>query len=328
MKMAKLNIVEAINLALKQEMKKDKSVVLLGEDVGEDGGVFRVTDGLAKKFGNLRVIDTPLAESGIVGVAIGMAAFGLKPVCEIQFEGFIFPALDQLINHASRLRNRSRGRFTCPLVVRCPIGGGVKALEHHSDSPETYFIHTPGLKVVIPSTPFDAKGLMIAAIRDRDPVIFFEPKKIYRSIKEDVPEKEYVLEIGKANIVHSGNDISLITYGAMVKTCFEVALKLKGKIDVEVIDLRTLSPLDIETIIESVKKTGRVVIVHEAPRTLGFAAEIIAQINERALDSLRAPIERVTGFDTIVPLRRFEEYYFPTHKKIIGAVERVVKAGG
>ena len=314
----KMNIVQAINLALRQEMKRNKNVIILGEDVGEDGGVFRVTEGLAAKFGNNRVIDTPLAESCIVGAAIGMAAFGLKPVVEIQFEGFLMPALDQLINHASRLRNRSRGRYSCPIVVRCPIGGGIKALEHHSDSPETYLIHAPGLKVVIPSTPFDAKGLLIAAIRDSDPVIFFEPKKLYRSIVEDVPEKEYVLQIGKANIIKGGKDVTLITYGSMVKTCFEAVRNLN--LDVEIIDLRTLSPLDTETIFSSVQKTRKVVIVHEAPRTLGLSAEIITRISEK-LD-LKS-FERVTGFDSVVPLRKFEELYFPSHEKILGAVRRV-----
>jgi pyruvate dehydrogenase E1 component beta subunit len=325
--MTEMKMVDAINLALNQEMKRDSRVIILGEDVGEDGGVFRVTDGLAKKFGNSRVIDTPLAESGILGVSIGMAAMGLRPVCEIQFEGFTFPALDQIVSHASRLRNRTRGKFSVPMVLRCPIGGGVKALEHHSDSPETYFVHTPGLKVVMPSTPFDAKGLLIAAIRDPDPVIFFEPKRVYRSIKEPVPSKEYVLEIGKANIVKTGGDVTIITYGAMVKTCFEAAIKMKG-IDAEVIDLRTLSPLDINTIIQSAKKTGKVVIVNEAPRTLSFASEIATQIYEKALYSLHAPIERVTGFDTIVPLRKFEGYYFPGHDRIIKAVEKVMKNAG
>lgn len=315
----KMNIVQAINLALEQEMKKDKSIIIFGEDVGKDGGVFRVTEGLAKKFGNNRVIDTPLAESCIIGAAIGMAAFGLKPITEIQFEGFLIPALDQLINHASRLRNRSRGRYSCPIVVRCPIGGGIKALEHHSDSPETFLIHAPGLKVVMPSTPFDAKGLLIAAIRDPDPVIFFEPKKLYRSIVEDIPEKEYVLEIGRANIIKKGNDVTLITYGSMVKTCFEAVRDLD--INVEIIDLRTLSPLDIDTIIESVQKTGRVVIVHEAPRTLGLGAEIIARINERL--SLKS-FGRVTGFDSVAPLRRFEDLYFPSHERIRRAVSRVI----
>jgi len=321
--MTKINMVDAINLALKQEMKKDKNVLLIGEDIGEDGGVFRVTEGLYKIFGNDRVIDSPLSESGIVGTSIGMAAVGLKPIAEIQFEGFIMPALDQLISHASRLRNRTRGRFNVPLVVRCPIGGGIKALEHHSDSPETYLIHTPGLKVVMPSGPYDAKGLMISAIRDPDPVIFFEPKKVYRAIKEEVPEKEYTIPIGKANVVKEGNDVTIITYGAWLKTVKEATEKMSD-IDVEIIDLRSLSPLDTETIINSVKKTGKVVIVNEAPRTLGLTSEIIARINDRALYSLQAPIERVTGYDTIIPLRIYEDYYLPSHQKIINAVERVL----
>ncbi|MCH7568591.1 MAG: alpha-ketoacid dehydrogenase subunit beta [Nanoarchaeota archaeon] len=344
--MSKINMVEAINLALKQEMKKDKTVILIGEDIGEDGGVFRVTEGLAKLYGNDRVIDSPLAESGIVGSSIGMAIAGLKPVCEIQFEGFIMPALDQLISHASRIRNRCRGRYSVPLVVRCPIGGGIKALEHHSDSPETYFIHTPGLKVVMPSGPYDAKGLLISAIRDPDPVIFFEPKKIYRAIKEEVPEKEYTIPLGKAKIVREGNDVTLITYGAWVKTAKEAVehmsdtgnysslsrknseLKNSSGISVEIIDLRTLSPLDTETIINSVKKTGKAVIVHEAQKTLGLAAEIIARINEKALYSLQAPIERVTGYDVIVPLRLYENYYLPNQQKIINAVEKVMRNAG
>ena len=318
------NMVDALNDALRLEMKRDKKVIIIGEDVGEDGGVFRVTDGLAKEFGNSRVIDSPLAESGIVGTSIGMAVAGLKPICEIQFEGFIFPAIDQLVSHASRLRNRSRGRFTVPLVVRCPIGGGIKALEHHSDSPETYLIHTPGLKVVMPSGPYDAKGLMISAIRDPDPVIFFEPKKIYRAIKEEVPSESYAIPLGKANIIQEGTDVTLIAYGAWVKTAREAVAKLNG-ISVELIDLRTLSPLDTETIINSVRKTGKCVIVQESPRTLGLAAEIIAQINDKALYSLEAPVERVTGFDTIVPLRLFEDYYLPSVGKIVAAVERIMR---
>ena len=322
--MPNLNLVESINLALKQEMKKDKSIIILGEDVGEDGGVFRVTDGLAKEFGNERVIDTPLAESGIVGISMGMALMGLKPIAEIQFEGFFMPALDQIINHISRYRNRTRGKCNIPIVIRCPIGGGIKALEHHSDSPETYFIHTPGLKVVMPSNPYDAKGLLISAIRDPDPVIFFEPKKVYRSIKQEVPEKEYLIPIGKANIVKKGSDITLITYGSSVKTSFE-AVQHMSNIDVEIIDLRTLSPLDDETIINSVKKTGKVVIVHEAQKTLGLAAEIIARINEKALYYLEAPIERVTGYDVIVPLPKHEDYYMISQQKIIHAIERVMK---
>jgi len=317
-------MVEAINLALKQEMKKDKKVILLGEDVGEDGGVFRVTEGLAKIYGNERVIDTPLAESGIVGASIGMAVMGLKPIPEIQFEGFLMPALDQLISHASRIRNRTRGKYTVPLVVRCPIGGGIKALEHHSDSPETYLVHTPGIKVVIPSGPYEAKGLMISAIRDPDPVIFFEPKKIYRAIKEEVPEKEYSIPLGKANIIKEGKDVTLITYGAWVKTAKEVLEKIND-VDIELIDLRTLSPLDTDTIINSVKKTGKCVIVHEAQKTLGMASEIIARINEKALYSLQAPVERVCGYDIVVPLPRHESEYLPSHQKIIDAIERVMK---
>jgi len=318
------NMVEALNDALRLEMKRDKNILIIGEDVGEDGGVFRVTDGLAKEFGNSRVIDSPLAESGIVGSAIGMSLLGLKPVCEIQFEGFIFPAINQLVNHASRMRNRSRGRFTTPILVRCPIGGGIKALEHHSDSPETYFVHTPGLKVVMPSGPYDAKGLMISALREKDPVIFFEPKKIYRAIKEEVPEEAYAIPIGKANVIKEGKDVTLIAYGAWVKTAKE-ALEVLKDVSVELIDLRTLSPLDTETIINSVRKTGKCVIVQEAPKTLGLASEIIARINEKALYSLEAPVERVCGFDTIVPLRLHEEYYLPSVAKIVSAVERVVK---
>jgi len=322
--MSIMNMVEALNEALKLEMKRDKNIVIIGEDVGEDGGVFRVTDNLAKEYGNKRVIDSPLAESGIVGTGIGMALVGLKPVCEIQFEGFIFPAIDQLVNHASRMRNRSRGRFTTPILVRCPIGGGIKALEHHSDSPESDFVHTPGLKVVMPSGPYDAKGLLISALREKDPVIFFEPKKIYRAIKEEVPSEAYAIPLGKAHIIKEGKDVTLIAYGAWVKTAKEAIETIKNEIDIELIDLRTLSPLDTETIIQSVKKTGKCVIVQEAPRTLGLASEIIARINDKALYSLEAPVERVTGFDTIVPLRLHEDYYLPSAEKIANAVKRVV----
>ena len=321
--MAKLNLVEAINQGLYQEMERDENVVILGEDVGVDGGVFRVTEGLLKKFGSKRVIDTPLAESGIVGMSIGMSIYGLRPVAEIQFEGFIMPALDQIISHASRMRNRSRGRFTCPLVIRSPFGGMVKALEHHSDSPETYLVHTPGVKVVIPSRPYDAKGLIIASIRDPDPVIFFEPKRIYRAIKEEVPEKEYAIEIGKADIRQEGNQITIISWGAMVREC-EKALE-KMSIDAELIDLRTLKPLDTKTIVTSVKKTGRVVVVQEAQRTLGLASEIIALINDNALLDLEAPVERITGFDTIVPLAKLEEYYSPSVERIVYGIKKVLE---
>ncbi len=322
--MPKITMVEAINLALKQEMAKDKSVVIIGEDVGEDGGVFRVTDGLAKKYGDNRVIDSPLAEVGIIGSSIGMAMGGLKPVAEIQFEGFILPALDQIANHASRIRNRTRGRFTVPMVIRCPIGGGIKALEHHSDSPESYFVHTPGLKVVMPSNPYDAKGLMVSAIRDPDPVIFFEPKKVYRAIKQEVPEKEYTIPIGKARVVKEGTDLTLITYGSLVKSSLEVVSQLTD-VDVELIDLRTISPMDTETIIDSVKKTGRALIVHEAPRTLGVASEIIARINEKAFNSLKAPPLRLTGYDIVMPLRKYEHYDFVSHQKIADGIKKVMK---
>src|SRR3989338_4614644 len=305
--MVKLNIVEALNLALNQEMEKDEKVLILGEDVGIDGGVFRVTDGLYKKYGKDRVIDTPLAEPGIVGTSIGLAVNGFKPVAEIQFSGFIYSAFDQILSHAARIRNRSRGRFTCPLVVRAPYCGGIKALEHHSESMENIFVHAPGLKVVIPSTPSDAKGLLISSIRDPDPVIFYEPKKIYRAIKEEVSEKEYTIPIGKAKIVKEGNDVTIISWGAMVRECLEASEKIEASC--EVIDLRTLKPLDIDTIINSVKKTGRVVIVHEAPKTSGFGAEIIALINEKALLSLEAPVKRITAFDTVFPYAKMENKY-------------------
>ena len=322
--MAVMNMVEAINNALLIAMEKDPDVVLLGEDIGKDGGVFRVTDGLWKKFGDRRVIDTPLSESGIVGTAIGMAVYGLKPVAEIQFEGFTLPALDQLISHAARIRNRSRGRYHVPLVVRSPFGGGIHALEHHSDSPEVYFAHTPGLKVVIPSRPSDAKGLLLSAIRDPDPVIFFEPKKLYRSIKEDVPEKDYTIPLGKARILQQGTDVTLITWAGSVKTAQKVAEEFKEDVSIEVIDVRTISPLDTETILASVRKTGRAVIVHEAPRTAGFGAEIAALLSEKAIDSLQAPIKRVTGYDVIVPLPQLEDYYIPSDKKILQAIDEVM----
>ena len=321
--MAKLTMVEALNLALKQEMKKSKEVLILGEDVGIDGGVFRVTEGLQKMFPG-RVFDTPLAESGIVGASIGLAACGFRPVAEMQFEGFIFPAFDQIVNHASRIRNRSRGRFTCPIVIRSPIGGGVKGLEHHSESPEAYFAQIPGIKVVIPSTPYDAKGLLVSAIRDPDPVIFFEPKRIYRAIKQDVPDKEYTIPLGKARVVAEGTDVTVISYGAMVRECEQAVENLKDHVSIELIDLRTIRPLDVDTVMASVKKTGRVVIVHEAQKTMGVAAEVIALINEHALLSLNAPVERVTGYDVIVPLPKLEEYYVIDEKRIAEAIEKVV----
>ena len=323
--MAKLNMVEAINLALREEMERDKSVVILGEDVGREGGVFRVTDGLQKKFGAGRVIDTPLAESGITGVALGMAMNGLRPVAEIQFEGFLYPCLDQITNHIGRMRNRSRGRFTAPLVIRSPYGGGIHAPEHHSDSPEAIFAHIPGIKVVIPSTPYEAKGLLLSSIRDPDPVIFFEPKRIYRAIREEVPEGDTVVPLGKARMVQEGKDVTVVAWGAMVREAVNAAEQLKAdKVDAEIIDLRTISPMDVDALVQSVRKTGRMVIVHEAPKTCGLGAEIIALMNEKALLSLQAPIERVTGFDIPVPLPKSEHYYPPNPKRIVMAVKKVM----
>jgi pyruvate dehydrogenase E1 component beta subunit len=323
--MPKLNMVEAINLALREEMERDSRVVVLGEDVGKEGGVFRVTDGLQERFGPDRVVDTPLAESGIVGTAFGMAVYGLLPIAEIQFEGFLYPCLDQIANHISRIRNRSRGRFTCPLVIRTPYGGGIHAPEHHSDSPEAILAHIPGIKVVIPSTPYEAKGLLLSAIRDPDPVIFMEPKRIYRAIREEVPEGDYIIPLGKARLVQEGKDVTVVAWGAMVREVLNAAEQLKGdKIDLEIIDLRTISPIDVETIITSIRKTGRGVIVHEAPRTCGLGAEIIALINEKALLSLQAPVERVTGFDIPVPLLKTEHYYLPNPKRIVMAVKKVM----
>lgn len=321
--MSELNLVQAINLGLRQEMSRDERVVVLGEDVGVNGGVFRVTNGLINDFPG-RVFDTPLAEAGIIGVSVGLAVYGLRPVAEIQFEGFLFPAFNQLINHAARIRWRSRGKYSCPLVVRCPIGGGIKALEHHGDSPEAYLVHTPGLKVVIPSTPHDAKGLIVSAIRDSDPVIFFEPKRIYRAVKQEVPEEEYTVPIGKARVVREGSDVTIISYGAMVRECHQ-AIDLLKDVSVELIDLRTLNPLDVETIIRSVKKTGRVVVVHEAQRSCGVGAEIVALINERALLYLDAPVKRVTGYDVIVPLAKSEDYYIVNEDRIVKGVMEVLK---
>lgn len=323
--MAKRNMVEAINRGLMEEMEKDPSVLILGEDVGKDGGVFRVTEGLQVKFGPERVMDTPLAESGIVGTAFGLAVKGLRPVAEVQFEGFLLPAMDQIMSHISRIRTRSRGRFTCPLVIRSPIGGGIRALEHHSESPEAIFAHTPGIKVVIPATPYDAKGLIISAIRDPDPVLFFEPKRVYRAIKEEVPDGEYTIPIGKAMVIREGNDVSVISWGAMVREVLRVAeMADKEGVKAEVIDLRTISPMDDETFLESVRKTGRAVIVHEAPRTCGVGAEIIARINEKALLSLQAPVERVTGFDTVVPLMKLENHYLPSPERILRGIRKVM----
>lgn len=318
-------MVEAINLALREELERDSRVVILGEDVGKEGGVFRVTDGLQQKFGGDRVVDTPLAELGIVAVAFGMAVYGIRPIAEIQFEGFLYPCLDQINNHIGRIRNRSRGRFTCPLVIRVPYGGGIHAPEHHSDSPEAILAHIPGIKVVIPASPYEAKGLVLSSIRDSDPVIFMEPKRIYRAIREEVPEGDYTIPLGKARLVQEGKDVTVVAWGAMVREALNAAEQLKGdKIDLEIIDLRTISPIDVETILTSIRKTGRGVIVHEAPKTCGLGAEIIALVNEKALLSLQAPIERVTGFDIPVPLMKTEHYYLPNPKRIVMAVKKVM----
>jgi pyruvate dehydrogenase E1 component beta subunit len=323
--MAKRNMVEAINRGLMEEMERDSSVMVLGEDVGKEGGVFRVTEGLQAKFGPDRVVDTPLAESAIVGTAFGLAVKGLRPVAEIQFEGFLAPAMDQIMSHICRIRTRSRGRFTCPLVIRSPWGGGIRAPEHHSDSPEAIFAHTPGIKVVIPSTPYDAKGLIVSAIRDPDPVLFFEPKRIYRAIKEEVPDGEYTVPIGEAKVIREGSDVTVISWGAMLREVLRAAEMIdKEGVKAEVIDLRTISPMDETTFLESVRRTGRVVIVHEAPRTCGLGAEIIARINEKALLSLAAPVERVTGFDTVVPLMKLENHYLPNPERILRGIRKVM----
>jgi pyruvate dehydrogenase E1 component beta subunit len=323
--MAKRNMVQAINSGLMVEMERDPSVVVLGEDVGKEGGVFRVTEGLQVKFGQNRVFDTPLAESGIIGVSIGMAAKGFKPVAEIQFEGFLHLAINQIMNHAARIRTRSRGRFTCPMVIRSPWGGGIRAPEHHSDSPEALFAHTPGIKVLIPSTPYDAKGLLISAIRDPDPVLFFEPKRIYRAVREEVPDEEYTVPIGQAKMIREGSDITVISWGAMVREVLRAAQAAEEEgIKAEIIDLRTISPMDEATFLESVRKTGRALVAQEAPPTCGLGAEIIARINEKALLSLQAPVMRVTGFDTVMPLMKLENHYLPNPERILAGIRKVM----
>ncbi|SFR53835.1 pyruvate dehydrogenase E1 component beta subunit [Marinobacter daqiaonensis] len=317
--MAELTMVQAINLALEQEMEKDDSVHVLGQDVGVDGGVFRVTDGLLKKFGEDRVMDTPLAESAIVGMSVGMAIAGLKPVCELQFSGFSYFAFHQLEGQAARMRWRTRGRYNVPMVCRMPYGGGVRALEHHSESREAYYAHTPGLKMVIPSGPRNARALLVSAMRDPDPVIFFEGKAIYRAFKEEVPDEEETIPLGESQIAREGDDLTIITYGAMTHRTLEAAEKLAEEdgIEAEVIDLLSISPLDDEKLSESVRKTGRVVIVHEAHRSFGPGAEIIARINEKSFYYLEAPIQRVTGYDVITPYFAREQDYIPDVARIV-----------
>ena len=314
--MANLTLVQAINLALTQEMEADDRVIILGEDVGKNGGVFRVTEGLQQRFGENRVVDTPLAESGIMGTAIGLAMGGLRPIPEIQFEGFLGPAYDQLTNHAARYRTRSRGAVTVPMTVRVPVGGGIHAPELHSDSPEAIYAHTPGLKVVMPSSPYDAKGLLISAIRDPDPVIYFEPKRIYRSFREEVPEDEYTIEIGKAKVLEEGTDLTVVTWGATTVQCVEALDSLPEDLSVELIDLRTIYPIDEDAIVESVNKTGRCVIAHEAPKTCGLGAEIATIVQERCFLSLKAPVQRVAGFDTVMPYYKLELEYLPDASRI------------
>ncbi len=318
--MSQLTMVEAVNDALKIEMTLDRAVLVFGEDVGREGGVFRATVGLQEMFGCERCFDTPLAEGGIVGAAVGMAVAGLRPVVEIQFAGFSYPAFDQLASHAARMRNRSRGALQVPLVVRMPYGGGIGAPEHHSESPEALFAHVPGLKVVIPSTPHDAKGLLIAAIRDPDPVVFLEPKRIYRSVRQDIPEPAYTLELGRARIVSPGEDLTLVSYGAQMKEAARAAAELEQEgISTELIDLRTIYPPDGETLLQSVRRTGRVLVVHEGPQSYGVAAEIISLVLEGAFDYLEAPPSRLTGADTIVPLPRGERHYLIGSERIVAA---------
>lgn len=319
--MGKINIVQAINQALAHEMERDGDVIVIGEDVGKDGGVFRVTQGLLDKFGPERVMDTPLAELGIIGSAVGLAAYGMKPVAEIQFMGFIYAGLEQLFSHASRIRSRSRGRYSCPLVIRTPYGIGIKPPELHSESSEALFCHMPGLKVVVPSTPYNAKGLLLSAIRDPDPVVFLEPSRLYRSIKGEVPDGEYTVPLGKASIYQEGRDITVVAWGTMLHRAAEAS----EDFDCEIIDLQTLRPFDEEAIINSVKKTGRLVIVHEAPRVSGFGAEIAALVAEEAFEYLKAPVLRVTAPDAVIPMARLEDYYMPGPERIKKAYARVME---
>lgn len=324
--MAEITLVEAITQALAYEMQVDKDIVVLGEDVAINGGVFRATVGLLEKFGADRVLDTPLAESMIAGMAIGMAAQGLKPVAEFQFMGFTYPALDQIINHAARLRNRTRGRLTCPVVFRAPYGAGIHSPEHHSDSTEAIYAHIPGLRVVIPSSPLRAYGLLLAAMRDPDPVIFLEPSRLYRLFKQAVPDDGQALPLDRCFILQEGDDVTLVSWGAMLMETLAVARTLKQTgIRAEVIDVATIKPLDIDTILASVEKTGRCVIIHEAPRTCGVGAEIAAQLAEKGLMFLQAPVQRVTGYDVTVPYFRLEKSYLPTEARILNAVHHVME---
>jgi len=325
-KMSVMNMVQAINNALEIKLKEDPNIVIFGEDAGVEGGVFRVTEGLQEKFGAARVFDSPLAESGIVGTAIGMAIAGLRPIVELQFCGFVYPAFNQIISHASRMHNRTRGKYKTPMVIRFPYGGGINALEHHSESMESIYGHIPGIKVVIPSTPHDAKGLLISAIESDDTVIFMEPKRIYRAIKQEVSEQKFSIPNGKAKVLTEGKDITIVAYGAMIREVQKAMMLAKSQnISVELIDLRSVYPIDKDTIVKSVQKTGRLLTVTEEPNTYGVAAEITAIANEEAFLYLEAPPKRVTGFDTIVPLPRGEHFYLQTPEKIFYELERLVK---
>ncbi len=318
--MPQMNMVQAINDALRLELKRDPRVVLLGEDIGKVGGVFRVTQELQKEFGADRVIDTPLSEGGIIGAAIGMALYGMRPVPEIQFSDFIFPAFDQIVSELAKFRYRSGGEYPAKMVIRTPVGGGIRGGHYHSQSPEAYFIHTPGLKVVCPSNPYDAKGLLLSSLRDEDPVLFFEPKRVYRAARSEVPEGDYTVPLSQAKVVRPGTQVTVLAWGAMLYEAIEAANQAATQgIDTEVIDLRTLWPVDIDTIVASVKKTGRVVVVHEAPKTCGFGAELIALINEKAFLHLEAPPVRVTGYDTPFPYT-LEMDYLPLAGRILPAI--------
>jgi pyruvate dehydrogenase E1 component beta subunit len=322
--MAEITLLNAINKTLDQQMEKDENVIVYGEDTGYEGGVFRVTAGLQKKYGKERVFDAPIAEGAIIGSAIGMAANGLRPVPEIQFSGFMFPGYNQIVTHLARMRNRSRGKYPMPVTIRMPYGGGVNALEHHSESLETLFAHIPGLKLVIPSTPYHAKGLLTAAIQDNDPVIYFEPKRIYRAFKQEVPDEEYTVPIGKAKVVEEGSDVTVVAWGAMMKDTLKAAKRLEEEgFSVEVIDLRTISPMDSDTVIESVKKTGRFVVVHEAVKTLGIGSELISRVNEGAFFYLEAQPTRVTGYDINIPLPKGEHHQTVSEDKIYKKLKEV-----
>jgi len=322
-----LTLAQALNQSLDLALRDSPDVLVMGEDVGRTGGVFRITEGLQARYGRDRVIDTPVAESGIVGVGFGMAVAGMRPVLEMQFMGFSYPAFDQVINHVSRIRNRSRHRFTAPLVLRLPYGGGIGAAEHHSESTEALYAHVPGLKVVVASRPVDAAGLLRSAIDDPDPVVFLEPIRLYRAVKEDVPDDVVTTPIGVAAVERPGNDITLLSWGAMMKEARDAAERLAAAgVSVELIDVRTLVPFDTETVTASVAKTGRAVVIHEAPRTCGFGAEVVAQIQELCLYDLLAPVVRVTGWDTVFPLKRGEHHYLPSSDRIVAAAERVLAA--